>query len=131
MASAFMQRGIAYHRSGDADKAIADYSEAHELTPRDPLPLVNRGIVYYTKKGKYDDAIADLDEALKLNPKEVNALINRGVIYRQKSDPDRALVEFNRALRLGMTTAQILKQLKRTAGRSTPQPRAEDPTPPY
>ena len=56
-----MQRGIAYHRIGDADNALADYTAAIELTPKDPTPLVNRGIVYYTKKGKFDEAIADFD----------------------------------------------------------------------
>ena len=43
-----MQRGIAYHRIGDSDSALEDYTIAHELTPKDPGPLVNRGILYYT-----------------------------------------------------------------------------------
>ena len=121
MASAYMQRGIAYHRTGDSDNAIADYTEAHALVPQDPLPLVNRGIVYYTKKGKFDDAIADFDRALKLNPKEISALINRGVTYRQKNDPDRALRDFNAALKLGMNTAEILKELKQADSKKNPK----------
>ena len=39
----------------------------------DRLPLVNRGIVYYSKKGQFDDAITDFNAALKLDPKEINA----------------------------------------------------------
>ncbi len=56
--------------SATPDHALEDYTIAHELTPKDPGPLVNRGIVYYTKKGKFDEAIADFDLALKLNPKK-------------------------------------------------------------
>lgn len=120
-AFSYMQRGIAYHRTGDADQAIADYTEAHKLTPKDPSPLVNRGIVYYTKKGRFDAAIEDFDEALKLNPKEVNALINRGVTYRQKNDPDRAIVDFNLAVDLGLQTASLLKLVAKDRDPQTAQ----------
>ena len=108
-AFAHMQRGIAFHRIGDADNALADYTIAHELTPKDPGPLVNRGIVQYTKKGKFEEAVVDFDHALKLNPKEVNAIINRGVTWRQRNDPDRAIVDFTEAVRLGLQTSDILK----------------------
>jgi len=64
------------------------YTEAHKLTPKDPSPLVNRGIIYYTKKGLFDLAIDDFTEALRLNPKEVNALINRGVSYQTRAAAD-------------------------------------------
>ena len=120
-AFAHMQRGIAYHRTGDADQALADYTEAHRLTPKDPAPLVNRGIVYYTKKGKFASAIEDFDEALRLNPKEVNAMINRGVTYRQKNDPDRAIDDFNKAIDMGLQTADLLKLVAKDRDPQTAQ----------
>lgn len=105
----FLHRGIAYHTVNEPDNAISDYTEAHKLTPRDVNPLINRGIVYYSKKGLYDLAIADFTEALDIDRKDVNALINRGISYREKGDPDKAIIDFSEALRLGLLTGDVLQ----------------------
>ncbi len=82
---AFNDRGVAYEKEGDIDKAIADYTEAIELYPRYREALANRAVIY-DHKGDRDRAIADYRAALDLNP----------------SDEDRAEIEA--ALkRLGVT----------------------------
>mgnify|MGYP001595382467 CR=1 FL=1 len=44
-----------YYNKGDYDRAIADYTRAIELDPKDAITYSNRGIVYYNK-GEYDYA---------------------------------------------------------------------------
>ena len=105
----FLHRGIAYHTVNEPDNAISDYSEAHRINPKDVNPLINRGIVYYSKKGLYDLAIQDFTEALDIDRKEINALINRGIAYREKGDPDKAVIDFSEALRLGLLTGDVLQ----------------------
>ena len=40
---AYVNRGIAYRRAGDVDRAIADYDEAIHLNPRAADAFNNRG----------------------------------------------------------------------------------------
>jgi tetratricopeptide (TPR) repeat protein len=50
--------GLAYRVKGDYDRAIADYSEAIRINPRDAVAFNDRGFAHSTK-GDYDRAIAD------------------------------------------------------------------------
>ena len=63
---------------GDCEKAIADYTEAIRLDPKDAKAYYNRGVAY-GEKGERDKAIADFTEAIRLNPKMAWAYIFRGV----------------------------------------------------
>ena len=77
LAFIFNSRGNAYHRRGDYDRAIADYTEAIRLDPKYAIVYGNRGNSYRLK-GDYDRAIADLTEAIRLDPKYAIAYNNRG-----------------------------------------------------
>ena len=57
-------RGIAYHESGDYDKALADFAEAVRLKPTDAAMYNNRALSY-RKKGEYAKAIADYESAIQ------------------------------------------------------------------
>ncbi len=67
-AGRLVDRGNAYGKKNDPDRAIADFSEAIRLDPKSALAYNNRGYEYYGKKD-YDRAIADYDEAIQLEPK--------------------------------------------------------------
>ena len=71
LALAYNNRGMTYNGTGEYDRAIADYSEAIRLNPKDPAAYNNRGNAY-SRKGEYDRAIADLNEAIRLDPKRAN-----------------------------------------------------------
>ncbi|MGB6537992.1 MAG: tetratricopeptide repeat protein [Xanthobacteraceae bacterium] len=100
-------RGDAYREKGDYDHAIADYTEAIRIDPKNISPLINRGMAYYAKKD-YDRAIADYDKAMdrcRLDfrctqyGQEV-AYWHRGGAYFAKKDYDRAIADYTEAIRL-------------------------------
>jgi tetratricopeptide (TPR) repeat protein len=93
-----INRGNAYARQSDFDKAIADYTQAIQLQPGNAA-LHRRRALAYTRNRALDEAIADYTEALRLEPRNIEALANRGLAYAQKNDFDHALIDYNEALR--------------------------------
>ena len=49
----YTNRGNAYFRRGEYDRAIQDYDRALELNPHLGLPYTNRGVAY-ASKGDFD-----------------------------------------------------------------------------
>jgi tetratricopeptide (TPR) repeat protein len=62
----------------------------------------NRGLLYI-KLDKLDLAINDLRQALKNNPKDAHAYDNLGDIWYTRRDYDKAVVEYNNAIRVDPT----------------------------
>jgi tetratricopeptide (TPR) repeat protein len=84
-AVAYTSRGVEWRSKGQADRAIADHTQAIKLDPTLSEAFFNRGNAY-GDKGDNDRAIADYDQAIRLNPKFAGALNNRGLARRQKGD---------------------------------------------
>ena len=106
LAVAFTNRGLAYNKKGQWDRAIADYSEAIRLKSDDARIFNNRGNAYYYN-GQMDRAIKDYDDAIRLNPDLAVAFGNRGNVYRKKGHFDRAIKEYDKAIDLSPGDAQI------------------------
>lgn len=98
-ALAYYNRGLSYRRKGDIDRAIADYSKAITLNPRDADFYTNRGIAY-SIKGNVDRAIADYGKAIALKPDYADAFYNRGNAYSIKGKVDRAIADYGKAIAL-------------------------------
>ena len=47
-----------------------------------------------------DQTIRDLTEAIRLNPEDAKAYLNRGYTYYQEGDYDRAIEDYDNAVRL-------------------------------
>ena len=86
-------------QGSEHDKAIADYTEAIRLAPKDAEAYYNRG-TSYVNRGEYDEAIADLTEAIRFNPKNTDAFCNRGLAYSHKGEHDKAIADYTEAIRL-------------------------------
>ncbi|MCH9050323.1 MAG: tetratricopeptide repeat protein [Proteobacteria bacterium] len=97
LAHTFNNRGEAYDRKGEYDRAIADYDQAIRLKPDYALAFNDRGVAYY-RKGEYDRAIADFDQAIRLKPDYALAFNNRGSAYDDKGDHDRVIADYDRAI---------------------------------
>ena len=76
-------------RLGEHDKAIADYSEAIRVDPKEADAYINRGSVFESK-GELDRAIADFSQAIRLDPK-----------WRRRIPPPRFGIAATRRVRQG------------------------------
>jgi len=91
---AYNNRGYAYHKLGEDQRAIQDLDKAIQLDPNYAKAYNNRGYAYH-KLGEDQRAIEELDKAIHLYPNYALAYNNRGYAYRKvgnyaKSDADKA-----------------------------------------
>ncbi len=101
-------RGIAFRKAGDSDRAIAEYTKAIELKPDYINAYKNRGNVY-SDKGDYDRAIADYTKAIELKSDFTNAYYNRGTAYYRNNSYSRAIADLTRAIELKPDYANAYK----------------------
>ncbi|MEY2541534.1 MAG: hypothetical protein QOI22_1136, partial [Verrucomicrobiota bacterium] len=117
-ASAFMERSNIYLGKGDHEKQARDYDQARRLTPnigRTPEEswIKDHHDVFRDAQSAYQ--AGDFDRAIELNNKllamEINvaqassAVMNRGNAYKAKGNTDRALADYDQALRLDPSNA--------------------------
>jgi serine/threonine-protein kinase len=98
---AWWRRAEAYVKSGQRDKALADYTHVIEQNPAEAWSWHKRGWGHaYGEPPEYDKAIADFNEAIKLNPKFAWAWYDRGWVHIQLNQFDRAVAALDRAIEL-------------------------------
>ena len=91
VATVYNNRGFAYNKQGEHDRAIADYNRAIEMAP-DATAYSNRSGAYHAK-GNYDLAIADLEQALQLAPQENKTLINSLIAGMKQAIQERHILD--------------------------------------
>jgi len=97
--TAYYNRGVAFRRAGDYNRAMDDYMKAIEINPHFSKTYYNRGNLY-AENGHIDEALSDFDKAIKLNPQYSEAYANRGVLYWGKGFHDKAIADFTKALEI-------------------------------
>jgi len=99
LASASLDRGIAYVAKENYDLAIRDFDQAIRSQPNLAAAFENRCRAYLRK---HDDgrALPDCEQAIQLDPKAARAVYGRGVIRSHSRDYDRAMLDFEQAIRL-------------------------------
>jgi tetratricopeptide (TPR) repeat protein len=98
-AQVYTSRGAAYYDKGDLKQAIADYSQAVALDPKDSYAYNDRGAAY-DDQNDYTHAIADYTQAIALDPNYTFAYSNRGNTYRHMNDLDHAIADYSQAITL-------------------------------
>jgi tetratricopeptide (TPR) repeat protein len=85
----------------NALKAVAEREAAN------PKPRVELANLYFDAQ-KFDDAIKWYEAALKLNPNDVNVSTDLGVAYYYTNDPEKALEQLDRSLKIDPKHAKTL-----------------------
>ncbi len=96
-------RGLHKFESGDFEAAIRDYTAAYKLSPNNTEFLIKRAQSYYFAH-RYEEAVRDLTtilESYESYPLSLRAVYMwRGRAYFKMDDHQKALSDFNEALRL-------------------------------
>ncbi len=103
--------GVALHKQGELDKAIAEYDQALKLYPRDAEMYYNRGLAY-RKKENLNQAVLDYTQAIKLDPKYLAAYSNRGYAYYKAGDLERSFADFEKIVELDPGNADAKKSME-------------------
>ncbi len=86
------EQGAAYVRAGRYDDAIASYTEAIRLSPRDAEAYLYRGRAHHCRNQANDIelAIADFTQAIDITPKDPEPYYSRSLAYRDHGDAEKA-----------------------------------------
>ena len=90
-------RGIAWSKTGEPERAAADWRKAAELAPQDNQLHVNIA-ADHLRRGNVDEAITSLHDALTVKPNDARAHSNLGSAYERRGDFDEAIEQYDRAI---------------------------------
>ncbi len=96
---AYYNRGNAYGKLGNYQRAIKDYDRDIKLDLQDEQAYVNRGVTY-EKLGNYQLAIEDFNKAIELDLQDEQAYVNRGATYKKLGNYQLAIEDFDKAIKL-------------------------------
>jgi tetratricopeptide (TPR) repeat protein len=95
----------AYTYRGYVSENLADFAQAIRLDPKNVEVYYARGSLYW-RRWDYARAIPDLTQAIKLDPNNAVIYIMRGTAYSMKDDHDRAIADYTQAIRIDPNYAQ-------------------------
>lgn len=108
LAGFYSSRARIHDREGRSDSAIADFTRAFELHPH-PLLLRDRARAYVQAKN-YQAALADLDRVIAEDKTgEVSNYISRGHLHMLMENYEKAISDFEHAIKHGTAVNSILE----------------------
>jgi tetratricopeptide (TPR) repeat protein len=96
-AADFVRRGNIYLETGKFDEAIADFTEANRIDPKNKWALADRGIAYVWKRD-FDKAAADFAAADAIAPDNPALIRGRGLLAELKGNFDEAVADYSSSL---------------------------------
>jgi Flp pilus assembly protein TadD len=111
--AAYNNRGRAYLKKGQTDKAMADYNKAIQLDSRNSSAHNNRGMLLSDVMNDYDAAISEFNKSIELTPDEPTIYFNRGLALERKGELKQALSDFKTFVELAPSDADGQKALER------------------
>src|SRR6187401_1472588 len=102
-------KGIQLAQQGAFDQAIAEFTAAIELAPKDARLYRDRAGIYLTMK-KFQEAVADFTKAIELDPKDVGSYSGRGAAQSELMQIEPAMADFTKALELKPNDPQTLER---------------------
>jgi tetratricopeptide (TPR) repeat protein len=101
-------KGVKLAQAGAYEEAIAEFTKAIQLSPKDAHIYDDRGWAYH-KLNRFPEAIEDFSKAIEIAPKDYAGYSGRGVTLVAQNQNDAALVDLNKALELKPDDAQTLR----------------------
>ena len=95
----YNNRGLAYNKLKEHEKAIADYNKAIALNPKYAIAYNNRGLAYDELK-EHEKAFEDYNKAIALDPEYARAYNNRGIAYNKLKEHEKAIADYNKVIAL-------------------------------
>lgn len=86
---------------------VKAFTSVAEREPSNAVPRVQLGNLYFDAE-RYDEAIKWYSDALRLTPNDVDVSTDLGVSYYYTNQPDRALEQFARSLKIDQRHAKTL-----------------------
>jgi tetratricopeptide (TPR) repeat protein len=105
VADGYNNRGISERALKKFDAAVADYSKAIELFPKNARYYVNRANAELNL-GKTDEALADYQGSISVDPKNALAYANRGNYFLGIGKTDEALADLTKSIEFDPSYAE-------------------------
>jgi tetratricopeptide (TPR) repeat protein len=99
LSRAYFWRGASYDSKGDRHQALQDFSDSIRLNPRQRDAYNYLGMLYLDGNRFYG-AIVNANDAIKNDPANGKAYWERGVGYLKTGEADKALPDFEMAVKL-------------------------------
>ncbi len=100
----YVNRGAAYQKLGNTQKALQNYSQALSINRHNPNVFIYRGNLYYQQQN-YSQALEDFQRVLELDPNNHVAQYNVGMCHFKQGKKRKACDAFHKACELGNTNA--------------------------
>ncbi len=105
-AGAYNNRGIAYERLKQMDKAFQDFNSAIESDPYWATSYMNRAMIYRSR-GDLPKALADFDQAIKVGPASISVDAYNIEAWLLATSRDPAVRDGAKAVRLAQKAVKI------------------------
>jgi tetratricopeptide (TPR) repeat protein len=96
----YLQRAERYFSTGAQDRAFADFRKAMSFPTVNPAGLLGRRCAFLTNIGRPQDALAECDKSIGLAAKNTNVLTLRGNAYFKLGQFQRAIQDYDAALKI-------------------------------
>lgn len=106
-AEGFSRRAAASAARRDYPAAVADYSRAIDMSPKDAGLYRDRALAHLAAH-EVIPGMADLDQALRLDPDDVRALSTRGTLFLASKDATRADADFDAAIKAAPADSTVM-----------------------
>lgn len=100
----YVERGLAWAQNRNYDRAIADYTQALQVNPKDPRAHMYRAAAW-SNKGNYERAIADYTESMRLNPQ--HAGVHNSAAWLLATAPIASVRNGTRAVEVARKAAEL------------------------
>jgi len=109
--------GAAYYFDKQTERAVAEFTRALQLDPKNVDALNDLGVVYLDR-GNGGEALKWFNAAITAAPQHADAHINRGLLYQSAGQIEPAIQDFRAAIAIDSTRPEAHNDLGTAYGRS-------------